>query len=109
VRDDLAVGRLQPADPGLQPGERVGGLRLARETCGIRQVSRRLQRDGALVATSLAADMAGGGIVGDAVDPSPEAGAPVKGRKAAPEGDVNILQEVAPALGIRLGRLRQPR
>jgi hypothetical protein len=46
--------------------------------------------------------MGGSGIVGDAVDPGAEGATAVEGLKAAPEGDVNLLEQIEAGFGVGL-------
>jgi hypothetical protein len=51
--------------------------------------------------------VAGGGVVGDTVDPGAQAAAPVEPGQAAPERDVDILDQVTPRIGVGLVGPRQ--
>ena len=45
--------------------------------------------------------------MGDAIDPRPQRAAPVEAGEAAPQGEVDLLQQIAPSIGIRLVGPRQ--
>ena len=52
--------------------------------------------------SALPDDVGNGGVVGDAIDPGTEGTAGVPCGKAAPEGEVNLLEEVAQMVGVGL-------
>jgi hypothetical protein len=61
-----------------------------------------LQRDqGRRVSAALADHVRGGSVVGHAVDPGTERAAPVKAIEAPPQGQMNLLQEIAALVPIR--------
>ena len=62
-----------------------------------------LQADeGMRVDAPLADHVGNGGVVGDAIDPGAQGTARVPGRKTAPEGEVNLLEEVAEVIRVGL-------
>ena len=50
--------------------------------------------------TRAAEHVRGGGIVGYSVDPGPQRALSIKGAEAAPDGEANVLQQIAADIGI---------
>jgi len=97
----LAVERLELVDHGVEEVELVAMFGLVSLVVG--DFSQLFEADEfAGLEAHLAADVGGGGVVGDAIDPGAEGAAAVKGFEAAPEGDVDLLEQVAAEVGVGL-------
>ena len=75
----------------------------------IRKILQFFQPDERLIPEApLPQNMRSSDIVRHAIEPGAERASPIKSAEAPPQGDVNLLQQVAPQIGITLVSASQP-
>jgi hypothetical protein len=100
---DLAIDRLQASDECGQPLHVRAALSVALEIVGSRDVLKGLEPvEGLCPEAPSFEDMRGADIVRDAIDPGSFRTGPVEQGKAPPEGEVDLLNEVASEVAVGL-------
>jgi hypothetical protein len=83
-----------------QPGSRMVAVRLRLTVKEAGLGFERVQIDEPCRSAPIAQDMGRRDIVSDPIYPGSQTAAPVEGGKASPKGDMDLLEQVAPPVGI---------
>ena len=106
-RHDLPICRLEFADPGMKPCQRIIAFDQAAQVGQTRHLFEFVKVDTHDRAPSFTIDMTCRNIVDDAVDPGFERTTPIKGGEALPKLDMHVLQQIAAPFGMCLCCPRQ--